>query len=136
MMEILHFLHSKIKALFVIRLFFVLKRLTNYFIIMRKSTVLWVWKCFLKKCVVFVLSFISMAEQPFQTSSHLLQAPAHLAQQTQKGAELATLAFSVVQGEQECSGKEQEPAPFYARDCTGDLQKLLGVRQIEVTNSL
>lgn len=71
MMEILHLLHSKIKAFLVTKLFFPLKRSINYFIITRKAVVLWVWKC-----------FVSVVEQPFQPPSHSLQATAHLAQQT------------------------------------------------------
>lgn len=54
----------------------------------------------------------------------------------EKGAKLATLALPIAQREKERSGKEQESAPCSARDCTGDLNKLLGERATEVTNSL
>lgn len=69
---------------------------------------------------VLSLSLISMAEQPFQTSSHSLTSTAPLAQQThthtrgkhrrrrlfeEKGAKLATTALSIIQREQEHSRK-------------------------------
>lgn len=137
MME-MHLLFSKREALLVIRLFFALKSLINYFIIMGKTAVL--WKCFLKEGVVSVLSLISVAEQPFQTSSHSParhctsgSANTHMA--NTEGAycswgkrwEACHICSFHSSGRRECSRKKQEQTPCSATEVTNSSWAVLGL---------
>lgn len=115
-MKILHFLPFKLKTQLVIGLLFLFQRLINYFLIIKKATVWWVWnkffwrKALLLDIVIHCKPLQKCLTKYRKTHGQMQKAPLLRKKiwriQYQLTGQLVTLALTMVQVEKASSGKD------------------------------